>query len=276
MTVIVTDSSAYLTREQAERLGAVVVPMTYSCAASPVLAESYVDENGAFDRLIKNGGTQMHTSQASMAAFVNTFQEIVDEGQDILCVTMSSRMSGTYSNAVFAAREVAPGRIRVVDSLNTSAGLMQLIIRGRALLDAGRSLEAAACALEELRSRVSMTFTVEDIEPLRRSGRIGSIKSSVSTILNIRPILSCKDGALVSSGIARGKNDQRRQLLRAVPANVKKVYVIDYDAREHSSVLANALRLRGVQAETCKLGPVLAIHLGAGSVGLSWINEEDK
>ena len=272
MTVIVTDSSAYLTREAAQRLGARVVPMTYSMAGSPALAEGYVDENGAFNRLI-SGGAALHTSQASMAGFVAAFQEIVDAGDDILCVTMSSRMSGTYSNAVFAAKEVAPERIRVVDSLITSAGLMQLIERARALLDAGKTLEETATALEALRGRVAMIFTVEDIEPLRRSGRIGSIKSSVSTILNIRPILSCKDGALVSSGIARGRNDQRRRLLQAVPAGVKKVYVIDYQAREHSGVLANALRLRGVEAQSCQLGPVLAIHLGAGSVGLSWIEE---
>ena len=270
MIVIVTDSSACLTREEAERLGVVMVPMTYSWGSSASQPERYVDENGAFERLIDQYPTQMHTSQASMAAFVAAFQEALDEGSDILCLTMSSRMSGTYSNAVFAARELAPERVRVVDSLSTAAGMAMLLRAARERIDAGDGLEQTARTLEELRRRVEIVFTVEDIEPLRRSGRIGSIKSSVSTILNIRPILRCKDGALVSSGIARGKNDQRRQLLQSVPAQVKKVALMAYRSDEQLRVLEHALHLRGIETERRPLGPVLATHLGS-AVGLAWI-----
>ncbi len=134
MIVIVTDSSAYLTREEAERLGAVVVPMTYSYGGSPALTETYVDENGAFDRLIDRYPEQMHTSQAPMSAFVSAFADILEEGNEVLCITISSRMSGTYSNAVFAARELAPERICVVDSLNTAAGMYQLVKKAREII----------------------------------------------------------------------------------------------------------------------------------------------
>lgn len=274
MIVIVTDSSAYLTREEAERLGAVVVPMTYSYGGSPALTETYVDENGAFDRLIDRYPEQMHTSQAPMSAFVSTFTDILEEGNDVLCITISSRMSGTYSNAVFAARELAPERICVVDSLNTAAGMYQLVKKARSLIDAGKTLNETAQILREMRRRIGTVFTVEDIGPLRRSGRIGSLKMSVSTILNIRPILRCADGVIVSSGIARGRNDQRRQLLYCLPEGLKQAIVTYYEAGEQVQALSDALRARGIEPECRPLGPVLAIHLGTGSIGLSWITED--
>lgn len=274
MIVIVTDSSAYLTREEARDLGVVVVPMTYSYGGSPAMTETYVDENGAFDRLIDRYPEQMHTSQATMSAFASAFEDAINEGNEVLCITISSRMSGTYSNALFAARELSPERIVVVDSLNTAAGMYQLVVKARALIDAGGSLREVAQSLREMRRRVGTVFTVEDIGPLRRSGRIGSIKMSVSTILNIRPILRCTDGAIVSSGIARGRNDQRRQLLQCLPSGLKKVIVTYYEPGEQAENLAQALKARDIEAEFRPLGPVLAIHLGTGSIGLSWMEED--
>ena len=272
MRVIVTDSSAYLTRGEAERLGVVVVPMTYSLGGA-VRPESYEGENGDYGRLINRYTVRLHTAQASRAAFVSAFRSLVQAGSEVLCVTMSSRMSGTYGNAVFAAREVDPRKVRVVDSLSTAGGLAQLVMRARALLDSGLELEEAAQALEALREKVEIVFTVEDIEPLRRSGRIGSVKLSVSTILNIRPILRCVDGALVSSGIARGRSDQRRQLMQKLPQGIGRVVMMASDAREQADALAQALAARGVAVERRPLGPVLAIHLGTGAVGLSWLDD---
>lgn len=270
MIIIATDSSAYLTREEAERLGVVVVPMTYSLGGA-VRPESYEGENGDYGRLINRYTVRLHTSQASRAAFVSAFRSIVQAGNSVLCVTMSSRMSGTYGNAVFTAREVDPAKVRVVDSLSTAGGLAQLVMRARAMLDAGMDLEEAAEALEALRKKVEIVFTVEDIEPLRRSGRIGSVKMSVSTILNIRPILRCVDGALVSSGIARGRSDQRRQLIQRLPEGIGRVIMMESGAPEQADSLAQALSNRGIAVERRPLGPVLAIHLGTGAVGLSWI-----
>ena len=270
MIVIVTDSSAYLTREEADRLGAVVVPMTYSLGGA-VRPENYAGENGDFNRLIHRYTVKLHTAQASRAAFVSAFRSVVQAGNEVLCVTMSSRMSGTCGNALFAAREVDLSKIRVVDSLTTAGGLAQLVMRARALLDEGMSREEAAQAVEALREKVEIAFTVEDIEPLRRSGRIGSIKSSVSTILNIRPILRCVDGALVSSGVARGRNDQRRQLIARLPKGIGRVIMMEFDAGEQAEALARDLEVRGIAVERRALGPVLAIHLGSGAVGLSWL-----
>ena len=272
MIVIVTDSSAYLTRREADQMSVVVVPMTYSLGGA-VRPESYEGENGDYGRLINRYTVKLHTAQASRAAFVSAFRSIVQAGSEVLCLTMSSRMSGTYGNALFAAKEVDPMKIRVVDSLSTAGGLAQLVMRARALLDSGLSREDAARALEALREKVEIVFTVEDIEPLRRSGRIGSVKQSVSTILNIRPILRCSNGALVSCGLARGRSDQRRQLMSKLPQGIGRVVMMDSDAPEQAQALAQALAQKGIAVERRALGPVLAIHLGTGAVGLSWIGD---
>ena len=76
-----------------------------------------------------------------------------------------------------------------------------------------------------MRSSVKTLFTVEDMEPLRRSGRLGPVRQSVCTVLNVRPLLTCREGAVVSCGMVRGHNEQLRALDQAVPENAGCIVV---------------------------------------------------
>ena len=118
------------------------------------------------------------------------------------------------------------------------------------------------------------TFTVDDITPLRRSGRLGNVRMSISTILNIRPVLKCEDGCIVAGGIARGKHDQYKMLLTTLPAAPCRCVVEGFMANEHMTELK--LRVEAAGHEVCvrKLGPVLGVHLGIGSLGLAWCESE--
>lgn len=87
-----------------------------------------------------------------------------------------------------------------------------LIREARRRIDEGDKLGSVVRYLNKLRGRVRMCFSVDDMTPLRRSGRLGNVKMSISTVLNIKPILELRDGAIVSAGLARGRVEQARRL----------------------------------------------------------------
>ena len=104
MIVLVTDSTAYISAAEAAALGVMVLPMTYSVDAQAPVNERYVDDNGDFERLIRENPTTLRTSQVSFVRFQSAFEELRAAGHQILCMTISSLLSGTYGNAFNAAR----------------------------------------------------------------------------------------------------------------------------------------------------------------------------
>ena len=134
MIVLVTDSTAYISAAEAAALGVMVLPMTYSVDAQAPVNERYVDDNGDFERLIRENPTTLRTSQVSFVRFQSAFEELRAAGHQILCMTISSRLSGTYGNAFNAARELPGDGIRVVDSLSTGGGLTLLLREARRIL----------------------------------------------------------------------------------------------------------------------------------------------
>lgn len=209
MITLVTDSTAYLTKAEAEKLKIRLVPMHYILAGKSY-AESYADENGDFVPQIAAHQEICATAQASVADFVGIFQAIVHQGGEVLCLVISSRLSGAYSSACIAAKAVDAEKVRVVDSRTTAGGLALLLKRAAALIRQGYPLEDIVAQIKEQRGKTGIAFSVEDMDALRKSGRLSIVRQSVGSILNIRPILCLeKDGgALISGGTARGRNAQ--------------------------------------------------------------------
>lgn len=276
MTAIVVDSSAYLTRAEAASLNVKIVPMTYSVEGGGLYAEDFIDANGEYEALVAQNIDRMHTSQATMSAFMSAFDDLLAEGHDILCLTISSRLSGTYANARMAATEVGGNRIEVVDSLNTGAGLFFLLERARSLLNEGMSLQKTAARIREERAYVKTVFSVDDMMPLRRSGRLGSVRLSVSTILNIKPMLKCENGSIISAGMARGKHEQMRFFLKELGAYRGEMLVQSFLADTQAGAVREQIEQLGCSVSQRRVGPVLGIHLGRGSIGITWLERPDK
>ncbi len=271
MIAIVTDSTSYLTREEAAQLGVVVVPMTYTVGDSRSYSEGFIDNTDTAERLVADSIETMHTSQATLSAFTGAFTRLRKAGYDVLCVTISSRLSGTYANAVLAAREMEGLNIAVVDSLSVCGGLYLLIREAREVIRAGAQLFETARHLEALRTRIHTAFSVDDMEPLRRSGRLGNVKLSISTILNIKPLLTVTDGSIVSMGVARGRVEQMKKLRQFVKSAKGDLLVERFLGDTEAAHLTRQLESEGFKVEQRRVGPVLGAHLGSGCVGVAWL-----
>ncbi len=273
MIVIATDSSACLTKRNAHDLGVIYVPMTYTLCGK-TYTESFIGANGDFVPLLE-AEPNPHTSQPAIGRYFRTFKALRKAGFEVLCLTISSRLSGTFSNATACAHDLGDDGIRVVDTRTTAIGLAFLVREARRLIEAGATLDEAAGAIAAMRGRVKTVFSVSDMAPLRRSGRLGPVRQSVSAILNIRPLLTCRDGAVVACGITHGPNDQLRQLARAVPENALEVAVQYIAESESARDLAGMIcDRRGGEVMMRKLGPVLGIHLGLTVLGVMWFEPE--
>ena len=274
MIAIVTDSTAYLTHEEAVALGVVVVPMSYSFSDNQSFNEGCIEADTRAEQEVAEHIDTVHTSQASLNGFINTFKRLKSAGYDILCLTISSRLSGTYANAVLAAKEVGKQRIEVVDSLTTCSGLYLLIREARMRIRSGAKLSAVAKEINKLRERVRICFSVDDMAPLRRSGRLGNVRMSVSTMLNIKPILEIRDGVVVSAGLARGRLDQTNKLCNFCKDAKGLLLVDNFLGAEAAEKLPIKLAREDREIERRRIGPVLGAHLGRGCVGVAYIAEE--
>ena len=277
MITIMVDSAAGISRQEAEELGAHYVPMTYTFGQKQY-AERYLGENGRFEPYIDKEDLQRKTSQASLSAFIKAYEKQMAKGRQVLCITISSRLSGTYQNAVLAAQEVNADRIKVLDSRNCAGGIYFLIVRAKQLIKEGKTIEEMLNLLIEERKNIHNIFTVNDMTNLRKSGRLGVVRQSVSTILNLRPILYLQQGSVYSDGTARGSNEQMKKLVDTVPVGVKNIVIHSHFENFHQVQLQNMLRSKlgdDLTVRVVSLGPVLTIHLGLTYLGVCWMDGWD-
>lgn len=270
MIAIVTDSTACLTQAEAKSWNVFVVPHEYRLDGN-LYTETYDGENGAYASALRRSRERV-TLQASEERFFHLFHSLRSRGMEVLCTVLSSRLSGAFSAASTAAQRLGGG-VEVVDSHLTAGGLYLLISRLREEIDAQHlGLAAAKRFCEEVRNHIGVAFSVENMDALRRSHRIGVVRQSVSSILNRRPILLLQRGAIISCGLARGWQEKLEKLTAQIPPQASRLVVQYYENKKEAVLLASELkqRLCVPQILLREIGPVLSIHIGEDALAVSW------
>lgn len=270
MIAIVTDSTAYLTRAEAEAFQVRVLPHNYSLGEEK-FEESYVDDNGNFLPLVAEHALDAATSQTHTELFVKTFSELVASGYEVLCVVLSTKLSRVYRNAQAAALQVDAARIRVMDSTMTGGALYMMVMEAAKRAKQGEDMETIVAALEALRMKIGVRFSVDDLSSLRKSRRLSVVRRA-GTILNLTPILKMTDGAVIYETVARGNSERVRKLLQMIPEDAQQIIVQAMQPSDLLTLLEETVKRRfpNAQCETRMLGPVLQIHLGTRGAGVIW------
>lgn len=271
MLALVTDSTCGLTRNEAAELGVDVLPMGYAVAGIRH-AEGFVGENGDYASALSGGGL-VTTEAVRPSAFERAFRRHLDAGEKVLCLTISSRLSGTFRSAGQAAEAVSDPRVTVFDSWGTAGALEFLVRRARALANAGETVEGIVSALTELRASTRIVFSVPDMAALSRSGRLGAIRRAVATKLNRYPVMELSEGGIVKLGDGRGARGMAAAMAERIPEGTTELLVSHFGPRgveAREVLLAARERFPEAHLRVKDGGPVLAKHLGVGAVGLSW------
>ncbi|MGL5507732.1 MAG: DegV family protein [Paraclostridium sp.] len=167
--------------------------------------------NKEFYKMMKEIEGVPKTSQATYMQFKDVFDKYKDE-YDIVCITGSSKSSGTYQSAMMAKNDTN-GSIYIFDTLNLSLGSGQYVAKACELIDSDIDAKGIISNLEELRSSVNLFFVPDSLEYLKRSGRVSVTTATIGNMLNLKPIFSMKEGNISLVTKVRGKKHAIHSLI---------------------------------------------------------------
>lgn len=204
---IIVDSTADLTPQVRERVA--VVPLTVHFGKDEFV--DGVDITGQqFYEKLETARDLPTTSQATPYAFSAAFGQAVADGEEVVVLVVSSRLSGTYQSAVIAAEDY-PGQVYVVDSRNIAIGLAILTEYALRLADEGRSAAEIAAMLEQKREKVRLMAVVDTLEYLQRGGRLSKAAAIAGGVLSIKPVIAVVDGEI--KVLAKGRGNKQANML---------------------------------------------------------------
>ena len=273
MLKIVTDSTCNLTTEQLQRYDIRTAPIAIHFGM-----ESYTEgvdiDHDLFFAKIDEMGIIPATSQPSPAAFAEHYRDLTEQGHSILCITITSKHSGTYQSAVLASHLVPEADVAVFDSASISFGTGFMVLEAARAAEVGQSRESILERLAEIRDGMSLLFTPATLRFLQMSGRVGGLKAALASVLNIKPIISVEDGVMGTRGNVRTRAKALDRLLDLTEEAVGTTDPVNI-AVIHAKALveAQAMLEKGRARFNCQevlfgeLVVSLCVHAGPGVVG---------
>jgi DegV family protein with EDD domain len=267
-TAIVTDSTTSLGPEVLERPDVRVVPLTFHFGPDQAYTDKADMSNAEFYERLRGGGVFPTTSQPPAGAFVEAYESL-SAYDDVLVLTVSSKLSGTYDSAVQAAGMV-DRPVQVLDTKNAEMGSGLILLEALKVLDEGGEFKDVRRVAESAAGRCNLLFAVGTLEYLAKSGRIGSAQRLVGTALDIRPVLKVVDGEVVSHKRTRGRRRQMSSIVEEVKpaaAASRPLYFGHIDTPEVLPELAEKLGVE--KPRVAEIGGVVGSHVGLGAYGVA-------
>lgn len=270
---VVTDSTSDITRDQAEKLGIAVVPLTVRFGDELFLDGIELTADQFYKRL---GRAQPSTSQPSPERFAEVYRERLNAPDDVvISVHISPRLSGTVQSAHLAAQDFPGGAIRVVDSGTVSGGIQLLIRRALADVAADKDADSVVEGLETRRRRLGVYVALETITYLQRGGRIGRAQALIGGVLHLRPVIACNDGEITPERRVRSQ----RQAVEALGSMVIDQGPLEDLCAFHSGAEEMLRTFRDMMAKAHpqlemsegRLGPVVGTYSGPGALGVAYL-----
>ncbi len=277
MTVIITDSTADFSLSEAEALDIAVVPLSINFGA-----ESYLDgveiDNKTFYKKLREADELPKSSQVNPETFEKLFRPIVEAGDDIVGIFISTELSGTCQSAIIAAEHVG-GNIHIIDSRTATLGLNLLVREAVRLRGRNIAADIIAAEIARLSERVKLYAFVESLKYLKMGGRLTAATAAIGTIIGICPIVSVTGGKVESVGKTRGKKAAYKALrdhCERLTPNLDYPMVFGHaDAPDEIDVIKSSLDglYTKSMAVTTSIGSVVGTHAGPGAAGIAYISK---
>ena len=273
---IIVDSTADLTPAVRSRVE--VVPLTIHFGEEEYIDGVTIDSRTFYEKLIESDVLPT-TSQATPYAFEEVFRRAVEDGSQAVCITCSSRLSGTYQSAVIAAEEFE-GRVYVVDSQTIALGSAILAEYALSLVQQGMDAETITWKLMQKREKVRLLAMLDTLEYLKKGGRISAAVALAGGLLNIKPVICIENGEIKMLGKARGSWQANNLLVQEIGkaggVDFKKPVLLGYtglsDALLKKYIQDSASLWEGhLDHRNCEVvGSVVGTHAGPGAVAVAF------
>ncbi len=273
MLRIVTDGAVDMPAEWRREFDIQAIPINVHFGEKTYLENVDLDMP-TFYKMVKESSVFPKTSQPSPHQFVEFYKNIAKEGDTILSIHITSKLSGTYASSVAAAEELR-GMIKIVP-VDTLAGSMAtgfMCRAARQMERSGKSVDAIVQHIESIRSKVLLILTLDTLEYARRSGRVGTFSAALASVLNVKPIALLKDGLINMVDKVRTRKaaldrvlDMGKEAYGDQPVFIGVVHARDLASGQ--ALLEEAKKRFNVkEAFLTDLSISLAINFGPGTVG---------
>ena len=279
---IMTDSSADLTAEMKSELGIKIVPLTVQIDGAKPISNEELDIRYFYECMKE--GKRAKTSAVNPAVATEVMENEILAGNDVLFLSFSSNLSSTYNISAIAASELSEkypdSKVIVVDTLCESFGLSLLVSLCVEQARAGKTIEEVSQFAEETKGHIAHWFTVDDLNHLRRGGRVSAAKAVVGTMLSIKPVLHMSDdGKLIPLYNARGRKASLKMLVDKTVENARDfenqtIYINHSDCPEDAEKMKEMILAAGAKdVRIGEIGPVVGAHCGRGTLAVYSICE---
>ncbi len=275
---IVTDSTAVMGKELIDNM-----PNLYSVPLQILFGEDEVYRDGIditseeFFKKLNKTSQLPTTSQPSVGAVLEMYEELVKTYDEVLYITISSNISGTYNTGLLAKNLIPNHKIEVFDSLNTSVIQRMFVLEAVKLANKGTHVDSIIKKLKKMRDNSNIYLVVDDLRHLGRTGRVNNMGAIVGALLKIKPILTFENGYI----------NLRKKVRTLSRAYLEVMSILtDADLDESSQIMiahANGIKQAEKVKEAIKvihpnkeivigeLSPVISVHTGPNTVGVAWI-----
>ena len=282
-TKIIIDSACDLTKEEADKLGVILVPMIIRFDDDEYLDGFNISKQEFYEKLIENANLPK-TSQINPERFKEEYEKVVSNGDEAVVITISSKLSGTYSSAVKASAEYKD-KIFVVDSLNASLGERLLFNYAYRLLNEGKNAKEIASELEKAKKRLNLLAMLDTLKYLRKGGRISALVAFAGEMMSIKPVIAVKNGEVKLVGKAIGSKKAGNLLNKLVSEkgiDFEMPYCVAYSGLSNQLLEKYVTDSEALYKDHTNdipryaIGSTIGTHVGPNAIGVAFFSKEEK
>lgn len=285
MTIkIITDSTSYIDPKICQQLGITLLPLSVYFNDGISFLDDPANSNAFFAKLRKHT-TLPTSSQPPQGLLYYTFKEILEQGNEIISIFLSSRISGTFASAVavksMLEAEYPQAQIAVLDSRTTAMAMGLIAIAGAQANQSGKPFAEILQTMQSLIARVHFYFIPQTLENLQKGGRIGPAAAFLGSILNIRPVLYVNNGVVDAFKKCHGTNGAINEMMATArhwaqtKNGISNISIAHIQMPERAQeIAAESRKIFAQEVSIVSIGPVLGTHVGEGAVGMAFSTNE--
>lgn len=277
MIKILVDTSADYTVEEIKEKGMELIPISITFGDTDYKDTIDLDKDHFYE-LLTTSGEFPKTAQPSPQEYVEAFEKAEENGEELICFVLSSRLSGTFQTATLAKNIVGYDGIHLVDTLGATHMIRLMADYAQELIEEGKNVEEILAAVEEMKGRIQVLAVVDTLEYLCKGGRVSKTVATIGEMARVKPMITVSEGEVKVIGKSLGKNKAMANLFKALgECEVDErfpVYSVCTAGKENPELFETKLKAEGYDfKERLQLGATIGTHVGPGVYGLIFVRK---
>lgn len=277
MIRFLVDTSSDYTVEEIKAKNMELVPLHITLGEADY-RDAYDLSKDRFYELLTSNEEFPKTSQPTPQDFVDVFEEVQEKGDELICILLSSKLSGTYQSATLAKNIVEYDKIHLVDSLGATHMIRIMADHAQELANAGKTAVEIVTVLEEMKSKIKVLAVVDTLEYLCKGGRVSRTTAAIGEMAKVKPMITVAEGEVAVIGKSLGKNKAIGNLIKALgECKVDErfpIYSVSTLGEENCQVFEARLKAEGYDfKERLQIGATIGTHVGPGVFGMIFVQK---